>query len=256
MPSAYQQSMTHRIAFVLDEPLIRDTVRILEDNVTDSTSVTTARAKLQFEVKQLDKRTISTNDVNELLRLPNATRSRIQILTISTTYSVEPTVRLVFARAAHGPTIAYNIAGQQVPTSFIADQLDDISARAKQWYTRVAFADAVGTVLNLILAFFFLSSIVTTMQIFTRGPAESARLDQLATFSNFTAATSAIGLAILVLVGLGFALNRLRTWLFPTGIFAFSDGIHLVARLAWWRGLLGISVLLAIGINLVSSLLL
>jgi hypothetical protein len=57
------------------------------------------------------------------------------------------------------------------------------------------------------------------------------------------------------LIGLGYLLNKLRAWVFPIAIFAIGDGVQLVSRLAWWRGLLGVAVIVAALVNIATGLL-
>ena len=72
MPAVYRRIGESRVAFILDERLIRDTVRIIEENATQSVSEDGAGGKILYEVKFAGGGSLSTDDLTEVLLLPNS----------------------------------------------------------------------------------------------------------------------------------------------------------------------------------------
>ena len=255
LPTNFEQSRTYRTAFVLTEQLVRDMTTLINENSASTTDPANLDDRFQFTIKMVNDSAIRTGDVEDVLRLANHKDARITSLSGTTGYRFEPKVSLTFARSDYGFTISYTVAGSQVASSFIASQLEEIIKRSKPWYNKIATTDSVAVLLNFMLGLCVLASILGVVVRLNQDAASAAKLESETTVDSVLTVLNWIGFAALALIGLGYLLNKLRAWVFPIAIFAIGDGVQLVSRLAWWRGLLGVAVIVAALVNIATGLL-
>ena len=153
------------------------------------------------------------DDLADILALPNGPTNAIRSIAIQTNYGFEPDVNVEFRDSKRGPTVTCDVLGAQPHAHFIASELDEIAARSRTWYTRIALLDFIDVLLGIFLiAFVILTASGFISYFFLASPEEIATSE--ARFTSFRAHnfTNVIILGVLALVFVGALANRLHTF--------------------------------------------
>ena len=254
MPQTFTQPGRFKIAFVLKEERLRDCVKVITDNVEPDDASPALPSltpePLRFYVEFNEGGELHTESLDEVLSLANSGTRRIKVVAINTHWSVRPQVSLRFSDSTFA-TVGYNISGSDQDVFFLASKLDEAIARTREWYSRIARADVVRLGFTVLLVAFFalllwLGVLAITGQLSNEPvSARSSALGNLIAWGAF-----------LIVLVVGYPLNRLRSWLFPVGIFAIGEGKERLQRLQFWRRTLGVGVVLAAVLNVVTGILL
>lgn len=248
----FTKSNDQKIAFVLAETLLRDIAETVSKELVVADSLREdAAAPLQYDVELIESGEFSTDSIAEVLGLPNSGAKRIKAITIRTKYWAKPRVFFRFRDVDFVPSVTYRVTGEEKQVFYLSAQLDDLIRRSRSWYSRLAHLDAVQAILSLLLVLWVLFIVGATALVLT-----GAFDDTASTSARDTILANGIGLAgLALLLALGGVLNKLRTWLFPVGIFSIGDDHDRVERLRFWRGFFGVGLIVAMGVNIVTTLL-
>jgi hypothetical protein len=249
----FTKSNDHKIAFVLTETLLRDIASTISKELASADPSREVAAKpLQDDVELVESGEFATDSIEEVIGLPNSGSKRIKAIAVRTKYGAKPRVYLRFRDVALVPNVTYRVTGEEKHAFYMSAQLDDLVVRARSWYSRLAHLDAIQAILGLLVILWVLATLGATTLALT-GAFDNAG----STSARDTIVGNGIALGgLALLLVLGGVLNRARAWLFPAGIFAVGDDRNRVERLRFWRGFFGVSLIVAVGVNIATTLLL
>jgi hypothetical protein len=148
-------------------------------------------------------------------------------------------------------SVSYSVSGDQRDVFFLSSELDDAIARTRMWYSRIAHADVVQLLIGLLLALFVGALLLTGVLALT------GQLGDKPTTARDTAIGNLLGYGLLFsVILLGSLANRIKRRLFPVGIFAWGEGSNRLQRLAFWRNVFGLGVMLAVIVEVTVGLML
>lgn len=252
MSSEFRKEQDFKIAFVLTEKVLRDGVASLRKELrsTEVLSEHEASEPLRYTI-ELGSGGFSTDSIDEVFALQNSGTKRVKAVTVSTTFWVTPTVYLRYRGTGFPNSVSYSVSGDERQVFFMVAQLDEFIERTRVWYSRIAHLDMLQTLFALLATFWVFALIVAGVfalaGAFDSAPPSTPREAILANAIVVT--------VLVVLIILAGGLNRLRAWLFPVGVFAFGDQKDRVQKLRFRRSFFGISVITALVVNVVTTLL-
>jgi len=248
----FTKTESYKIAFVLTEGLLRDCVETIKQELeVDPPELAPGSSQLEpitFDVNLVKGGSFATDSLDDVLALSNSGQKQIEGIEIRTSYWASPRTSLRF-RVSDLNNVSYRVTGDDRRAFFMASRLEDAISRTKVWYSRIAHADIVQLLMVAL-------GVLAALYLAVAGVyALLGRIGDTPTSPRQTAIANLIvygTVAALVLSGI--LANRLKKWLFPTGLFAFGDQLERLNRLRFWRSVLGVSVVLAFVTNIATTL--
>ena len=252
MAGEYRREGNFKVAFILTEELLKDCASTIEEALTSTDEQLSAqRSKMQFQVEFARSGEFSTDELEDVLALANSGTGLIRSITISTNLFRTPKVHMRFRNTTSIDSVSYSVTGNDRDTFLVAGRLDELVGRSRAWYSRLAHLDMVSVLLGLIVvAWVIITTATGLMAILGKyHSGESNAGDQAAAFVITMAALIVVTIA-------GMLLNQFRRWLFPVAIFAIGDERRREQKLQFWRSVLGIAIIIALVVNVVTALVL
>ncbi len=235
------------MAFVVSSDHIQEIASIMSTNIKSSDE--DYGKELRYRVEFPAGGSVNTTSLDEVLAIPNSGNKQIKALRISTGLTVRPRMEIEFDCSPDYSNVTYEVTGAEEAVYFVAGQLTEVIQRTRMWYTRISRSDVAGQ-LEALVVLFALGTIVFGLLAATQGlPDQTYKISERAVGMTLVSFGS-----VIVLLIAGRAL-KIRERLFPVGIFTLGDGLRRYEKILFWRrSVLGFGIILPVGVNLVTAL--
>lgn len=240
------KSQSFKIAFVLDESLLRSITNLLQE----------VSQEIEYHVGCSDGSSIQCTSLEEVLQVPNSKERQITYIVLITPLGKAPSIRLRFRGRPFDDSIEYEVSGDEKSTFFVSDKLDECISNLRQWYTPVAFL----SFLELLLLFFLgiLIGSVAVVVFYTANTPVILDLSEpiVEDKTDGDRFLLRLFLQIMGIFILSAAIKFLFERIFPIATFAIGGGLKRYKGLVIIRHALGVGFGLALLASLIASWLL
>lgn len=214
MPSPIEKERRFRIAFALDESVLRGIDRVCREK----------SSKVDYTLHCSDNTKFSFDSVEHVISFPNHDLRRITALHISTAWSELPRISVGFRSEGYLP-VSYTIIGEERDLFFLSDQLEQQIGRTRQWYTPFVVRDFVLLGLGVFLFLILLGNLYLFSYVI-RGGVIPPSTEESATNTAYYS-----GGIVVIFIGIA-VLEWIKSRVFPVATFRIGDGIKRDDRLS------------------------
>jgi len=254
------------MAFVLDVDSLRQLTELLTKEVLEQLDVEESDRSergIEYSVGLFDGSTISTNDLDEVIALPNSPRRAITSIELSTPYSsgkIRATVRL---RNEDIISITYDLRGEDKEVVALSDKLEENFLGLRQWYSFVGIEFGLKLLVGFSLVFILLVICVGVIVAGTAYPNFENFREEIRNLQSelkvFTLVTSVLTVCagLFLMSTLFFSLGTSSSWtgsLFPRGTFAIGQGVERHKRRRRFRNIVLTCILVPVPVGILVNL--
>lgn len=245
----YSTSQRVKAAYVIDERTILTCERLFVEALSRGTLPPYASTgELTLDVDLSDSK-LEGVSISELLELSNIGRQHIRAVRMRSNYHSSPKFDIDFESDGYRAGINYRIDGERDDAEHVEAEIEQIIARARQWYSHLAFVDLVGLLLGAALfAWLAFSLIYFILALAGKVSEEPSSPRDSALAQGFAI------VLVVILAAIGALGNKFRRWLFPVAIFALGEEGDRPRKLSAWRWFLGGTVVVGFIVNLAAGI--
>ncbi|MCB9460522.1 MAG: hypothetical protein H6670_12795 [Anaerolineaceae bacterium] len=222
----------HKIAFILTEDKLRSLDNQIKHNLGDG-------AKIEYELTFPDGISVAKTELDSIIHTLNSTALHVKQLRLIWRDDSGKRIQLsLHEQDALRGTVEYFIDSSETEIFGISEQIKGFMKTIKPWYSRLAYADFVSIALLLVILGFatllILSAIAAAILLASNtNVATDSNQESSSLVSSLV--TSLIFIVPIVFVLVAFALDKIRHYIFPKGVFAIGFGKERYDRIRFIR---------------------
>jgi hypothetical protein len=231
-----------KIAYEINEQRLKRLDKILKE----------IHPNIEYEIECSDDSRIRFTDLRELFEYANPSNRKIVGISLSTDWESKIKVQINYTMLEYSP-IRYQISGEDKDVIYYSNRIEDELYTSKVWYGKIRYFD-FSKAFFLLIIFSFIVLTGLALYLFRTNLSQEVA-DTVKTYKDLLYQLT-FQISPLLLLGLGFFLDKIKTILFPIGVFALGEGIARNKKLIFIRNLIFTGVLLPIIIGVIVNMIL